>query len=280
MKTVRAHLQEHLGPAAARHSIVGTSWGVLQFNDVPGEGCTTFVTDGVSGLVVRQPNQRPIRQELLMTASSSDVRPEAIVRALTEVARHSERREALLRGSVHRFEEKIGGMSDYYVSHPAYHPPEIEVLPVEGEGFVAWVLPILPEESAFIARAGWRAFDALLEATQVDLTDLNRTSILEDEKLEGAICIVSPLVAAGAPVLQALRDPPDHSLDSGWRFFAKTEEEEHLAPSAARFLGLADFRDTDERLAAILGAPVGAAFERETDADEFMRVTDAGRALH
>lgn len=73
----------------------------------------------------------------------------------------------------------------------------------------------------------------------------------------------------GAPCAFLYREPAQGPLDSGWRLFTGTETPAELDhPDTAQVCTLGFLLDREPALAAVLGAPVGSAFER-AEAGEF-----------
>jgi hypothetical protein len=62
------------------------------------------------------------------------------------------------------------------------------------------------------------------------------------------------------------REPPDNSIDSGWRFFAGTESQEYLDdPENLAMYDLNTIANYDPEIIPLLDAPIGSAFERMPD---------------
>ena len=90
----------------------------------------------------------------------------------------------------------------------------------------------------------------------------------------GSCFATDRITVDGARVGYMYRDPPDDSIDSGWRFFAGDESDEYANnPDNFAIYDVNTIANYDPAITPHLDAPVGAALVR--DGEAFIR--DAGR---
>ncbi|KAF0812273.1 hypothetical protein IGB42_03263 [Andreprevotia sp. IGB-42] len=83
------------------------------------------------------------------------------------------------------------------------------------------------------------------------------------------------ILVDGAPVGFMYREEPEDKEDSGWRFLAGDESDEYM--DNPKYLGVYKtntLANYDPTIVALLDSPVGSAFERLPDGDEFYEVED------
>ncbi|SMC27474.1 hypothetical protein SAMN02745857_02865 [Andreprevotia lacus DSM 23236] len=83
------------------------------------------------------------------------------------------------------------------------------------------------------------------------------------------------IVVDGAPVGFMYREEPEDKDDSGWRLLAGDESDEYM--DNPKYLGvykLNTLANYDPSIIPLLDAPVGSAFEKLPDSDEFYEVED------
>jgi hypothetical protein len=69
--------------------------------------------------------------------------------------------------------------SHLYVSNPVVYPDALGVYEgTEPATVVAWLFPVTDDEAEVVRTRGWSHFEDLLEAADVDLLDLERSSIV------------------------------------------------------------------------------------------------------
>ena len=90
----------------------------------------------------------------------------------------------------------------------------------------------------------------------------------------GACLATKRITVERLPVRWMYREEPDHTDDSGWRFFSGVgEDDDYLSnPENAGVYDVNTIANFDSSILPFLDAPVGAAFER--DGDQWVKVTD------
>ncbi len=92
---------------------------------------------------------------------------------------------------------------------------------------------------------------------------------------KGACIATDRITVDGEKVRFMYREEPDNEHDSGWRFMAGDEDEEYMDdPANHGAYDLNTLANCDGDIIPFLDAPVGAAFERESEDDEFQEVHD------
>ncbi len=81
------------------------------------------------------------------------------------------------------------------------------------------------------------------------------------------LCVVTDLIAVeGHPVGYMYRDEPEDEEDSGWRFFAGSEDDRYIDnPKHFSVLDLNYVANCDESIVPLLDSPAGAAFDKGDD---------------
>ena len=89
-------------------------------------------------------------------------------------------------------------------------------------------------------------------------------------------CIASDMITVeGYPVGFMYREPPDNEVDSGWRFMSGFEDDEYMAnPTSHCFYDINTIANYDSSIIPFLAAPEGSAFERISESERFLAVTD------
>ena len=89
----------------------------------------------------------------------------------------------------------------------------------------------------------------------------------------GACFATDMITVKGKPVGFMYRDAPDDPQDSGWRFMAGTEDQVYMDdPDNHGVYDVNTIANYDRDIIPFLDAPVGAAFERETEDSEFQEI--------
>ncbi|MBK8977766.1 MAG: DUF2185 domain-containing protein [Planctomycetes bacterium] len=89
----------------------------------------------------------------------------------------------------------------------------------------------------------------------------------------GLVVCTRALLAPGAVSVLARRDPPTQRVDSGWRLVADGDDESDLdTPQGHAVMQLGPLVERDPTLRVILGAGVGARFERIYPGEPWTRV--------
>ncbi|WP_374353390.1 DUF2185 domain-containing protein [Chitinimonas sp.] len=81
------------------------------------------------------------------------------------------------------------------------------------------------------------------------------------------LCVATDLITVeGQSVGYMCRDEPEDDDDSGWRFFAGSEDDRYIDnPKHFSVLDLNYLANCDETIIALLDSPVGAAFDKGDD---------------
>lgn len=83
------------------------------------------------------------------------------------------------------------------------------------------------------------------------------------------------LVDGRMKVRYMYREEPDNAHDSGWRFFAGDESDEHVNdPDNIGLYDVATIAAIDPDIVPYLNSPAGSAFEREEATKPFVAVSD------
>lgn len=101
-------------------------------------------------------------------------------------------------------------------------------------------------------------------------------SKVEDLATGFGSCIASDRITIeGYPVRFMYREHADEDLDSGWRFFSGYEDEEY-ENDASKFAlyDVNTIANYDRSIIPFLGEPAGSVFEKATESERFVRVTD------
>ena len=87
-------------------------------------------------------------------------------------------------------------------------------------------------------------------------------------------CIASDRITVdGMKVGYLYREPPDNSIDSGWRFFAGDESDEYSADADNFALyDVNTIANYDPAIVAVVETPAPCAFERDRSLDRFVAV--------
>lgn len=87
-------------------------------------------------------------------------------------------------------------------------------------------------------------------------------------------CLAADSVTGDGHVVGFMyREAPVHKLDSGWRFLSGTETKEYLDdPSHLNICDLKTIADHCPEIVPYLLSPVGSAFERDGESDDFTPV--------
>jgi Suppressor of fused protein (SUFU) len=159
---------------------------VVHFRDGVLAGVVTYATIGLSEHALASRVSGPaIRHELMISVHSgiaSGVFP-ALVHQLAMGL--LERGEAILRGDVIGPRGPImpeSSMAAFYSAIPVYYDDAFAGVDLESgsRAVMVWMVPIGKNEAAFVAEAGWPAFEAKLVEQDPDLLDPKRSEIRLD----------------------------------------------------------------------------------------------------
>ena len=69
------------------------------------------------------------------------------------------------------------------------------------------------------------------------------------------------------------REPPDNTLDSGWRFMSGQEDDDYMnEPDHLGFYDVNTIANYDPSIVPLLNEPVGSAFEKQPGSTSFTKV--------
>jgi hypothetical protein len=158
-----------------------------RFQDGMLPGVVTYATIGLSkhGLASRT-SGRGIHQELLLsvrTGSASGFFPALLHQLAMGLL---ERGEPILRGDVIGPRGAIipgSSLEAFYAAIPVYYDPGFAAVDLESgnRAVMVWMIPIGKAEAAFVAEAGWAAFESRIAEQDPDLLDLKRSEIRLDK---------------------------------------------------------------------------------------------------
>lgn len=89
-------------------------------------------------------------------------------------------------------------------------------------------------------------------------------------------CIASDMITVeGYPVRFMYREEPDDEHDSGWRFLSGFEGDAYLNDAGnLEVYDVNTIANYDPSIIPLLGSPSGSAFEKTSEAEQFVAVTD------
>jgi hypothetical protein len=91
----------------------------------------------------------------------------------------------------------------------------------------------------------------------------------------GGCIATDKITVEGFPVRFMYREPPDNSMDSGWRFMSGFESDDYMNVSGNHEVyDVNTIANYDESIIPFLASPIGSAFEKTDGRAEFVRVTD------
>lgn len=175
---IRSHLADHLGPCDLVLES-GRTWQLLRFPNEPMVGCATYVSLGLSAMVLKQDSGIFLRQEILTSIRDGQCEAAEVIAALVYLALHVENGEPLVRRSLHPISEgafrKAPGIVGAYITSPAYFDDEMkETQRTNPQTIFAGVVFVNKPEMSCIARSGGKQFEGILEREDPDLTDIAR----------------------------------------------------------------------------------------------------------
>ena len=185
MKTLISHLEHYLGRIQEGWTDPSNrndkNFQIARFV-MPEDRLQCFSTIGFSNYGLVSPySGKSVHAELLMMVHAGIDRPAAI---LDQIARELiASGKAILRGDVIGPRGRIfdcGKMTALYATLPVYFPDEFSTCVIDEVRKIAiiWLVPITTDEAEFIKTYGWSQFEDRLEKQGVDLTDIERESIL------------------------------------------------------------------------------------------------------
>jgi len=89
-------------------------------------------------------------------------------------------------------------------------------------------------------------------------------------------CIATDMITVeGYPVRFMHRKSPINDMDSGWRFFSGFEDEQYMSNLDNHAIyDVNTIANYDPSIIPLLDSPIGSAFEKTTESERFVRVTD------
>lgn len=89
-------------------------------------------------------------------------------------------------------------------------------------------------------------------------------------------CIATDKITVdGLPVRFMYREPPDNDVDSGWRSMSGFESDDYMNdPENHSVYDVNTIANYDPSIIPLLDEPVGSAFEKPDDHEDFVRVED------
>jgi len=187
--SVLQHFEKYLGPGAlsstAKDAISGEALDlkICLFNNKPVKNAFTLSTIGLSNKVFYQPDQTPVRHEILFCAHKPFLSDEIYSCLFDFVDYALSQDESITVGQLFDFEAPISNktsMEAFVFYEPGYFDDGIFVFEeTDPAVIVAWAIPIHRKELSFIDKNGAEAFDDLLAKFDPDLLDLSRPSIVK-----------------------------------------------------------------------------------------------------
>ena len=156
---------------------------VVRFRNQPFDGVVTYVTLGLSNILLSMPRGRDVRQEFVFTAYEKFSAEEIASFMLSFCDYILARNQALLRGDV------VGpsaplipnvAVNSVYASIPVVFDERFSTYKESSPHTVmVWLIPLLKEEADFVKANGWSQFEDVLERENPDLMELNRKSTVQ-----------------------------------------------------------------------------------------------------
>jgi hypothetical protein len=89
-------------------------------------------------------------------------------------------------------------------------------------------------------------------------------------------CISSDMITVeGYPVRFMYREAPSNDIDSGWRFMSGFEDDEYLGnPDNHAVYDVNTIANYDPSIIPLLDSAIGSVFEKTTESERFVRVSD------
>jgi hypothetical protein len=89
-------------------------------------------------------------------------------------------------------------------------------------------------------------------------------------------CYATDMITVqGFPVRFMYREEPDSGADSGWRFFSGFESDDYANdPRNTSIYDVNTIANYDPSIIDLLDSPVGTAFEKPSETEQFVEMTD------
>ena len=109
----------------------------------------------------------------------------------------------------------------------------------------------------------------------------NKTFKLKPEEIVelvsnlGSCYATDKITVDGMKVGYMYREEPDSEVDSGWRFFSGTEDQDYVDDSKnIEIYSVNTIANYDREIIPYLSFPVGTEFERDTNSEKFILIED------
>ena len=104
---------------------------------------------------------------------------------------------------------------------------------------------------------------------------LNPGDFIELVPPMGSCFATDKITVDGMKVGYMYREEPDEQMDSGWRFFSGTEDQEYVDnPDNTMLYNVNTIANCDRAIIAYLDSPFGTELERIEGTDEFEIITE------
>lgn len=185
--TFPEHLEAHLGEFVEARRAIGADaqpgLSVLRFVDQPNAGAVTYTTLGLSKTDLHQ-ERGHVRQELLISIrdEGESFRAAGVLPAIADQLLTSG--HALLRGEVLGPAGPVlpgASVHAFLCWEPVYFDDDLGEYTEAGDDVpivIIWLAPLTADEAAFAQAQGWPALSDVLEATDPDLLDWNRPTVV------------------------------------------------------------------------------------------------------
>jgi hypothetical protein len=176
-RVLRGHYVEHLGLPETSVQLGDEAYAIDEFEDVPGDGCWTLATRGLSATPTHG-GRHPLDQELVLPVDAR-WRTDDLLRLLGVIADQVVARdEPMVYGEAFGPAGPIapGASTEGFAVIPAiYFDPGLDAAAREGgEILVMMLAPVHAEEIAWLEEHGVERFVDELKEQEVDLIDLAR----------------------------------------------------------------------------------------------------------
>lgn len=99
---------------------------------------------------------------------------------------------------------------------------------------------------------------------------------IKDLAKDYGTCIATDMITVvGNLAGYIYREEPDNSMDSGWRFLSGYETQEYMDNASNHAIyDINTIANYDPDIIPFLNAPIGSAFERDEDTNEFIEIEE------
>lgn len=180
---VPKHLDRTIGVQEGQKifSYKESGFWVLKYNNQPDRKACSYITAGIGRHILEQSSGSRIRQELMITVweEFESLHPEHQLASLSLdlIDRHIPiPNNQVIPWSGGVFEGH--NFSAVYCTSARHMPEEFEIIEDDPCLIFVWLIPIYPEEQAFINESGWSEFEKIIENEQPDFFNLKRPLIV------------------------------------------------------------------------------------------------------